>query len=486
MSTTRDNTELAIKAQNELWRREAKRGSFLSYCLYWDVAFFAKRPILKKVIEAFQKVYDAYSDNRQIRIAISTPPRLGKSYLTSLFCSFMLGHFPDGSIMRNTCTSDLHMKLTKDVSRMLTSQKWKDCFETDISLKTNNAKQISLETAKQVSYFGAGVGGTIIGFGASLLAITDDVFKTMDDALSDITNERIVSWDESAMSSRIEGNCCRIDIGTRWTKNDIIGRNIDEYDYIVSIPALDENGKSICEEVQTTEQYLHTKRKVSPITWNAEYMQSPIDIEGQLFKASELMFSDLMPSKYESNLSVCDTADTGSNYLSSPMVKKVGDLYYLYDVVFTQMEMELSEPIIKGTYIENKVEIARFESNNGGKLFAKEIEKDVPNTAFYWKQTTSNKETRILTDAFWIKKHIVFRYPYDEQKHPNGYREGSDYDLFMRQFTAYVKGKSDQYDDAPDSLSMLRRLIFEIGYEEVEEESDYPSYPISMEEINLS
>ena len=485
----RNNIELAIKAKKELWRREAKKGSFLSYCLYWDTPFFSKRPVLKEVIGAFQKVYDAYSQGKQIRIAISTPPRAGKSYVTSLFCSFMLGHFPSGSIMRNTCTSTLHMKLTKDVGRMLSSTKWKLCFENNISLVVNNATQLSLDSANQTSYFGAGVGGTIIGFGASLLAITDDVFNKMEDALSDIKNESVVSWDESAMGSRVEGNCCRIDIGTRWTKSDIIGRNIDDYDYIVKIPALDENGNSFCEEVQTTEQYQKTKKKIDPMTWNAEYMQSPIDIEGQLFKSSELMFEDLFPDKYEANIAVCDTADTGTDYLSSPMAKKVGNLYYLYDVVFTQMEMEFTEPLIKGAYIENKVQIARFESNNGGKLFAKGIEKEVPNTAFYWKQTTSNKETRILTDAYWIKKHIVFRYPYDKEKHPNGYKEGSDYDLFIQQITSFVKGKKDQHDDAPDSLSMLRRLIAEIGYEDIDGKNNsneaWPSYEIKAEQIIL-
>ena len=109
-------------------------------------------------------------------------------------------------------------------------------------------------------------------------------------------------------------------------------------------------------------------------------------------------------------------------------------------------------------------------------------------TAFYWKQNTENKETRILTDAFWIKKHIVFRKPYDENKCPTGYKEGSDYDLFMQQVTAYVKGKTDQHDDAPDSLSMLRRLISEIGYEDIENNKDkdaWPSYEIKSEQITI-
>ena len=282
--------------------------------------------------------------------------------------------------------------LTKDVGRMLSSSKWKECFENGASLVTNNANEIRLDTAVQTSYFGAGVGGSIIGFGASMLDISDDLFKNMEDALSGVKNESVASWNEAARHSRIEKNCCSIDIGTRWVKNDTIGRNEGKYDKVVSIPALDENGKSFCEAVQTTEQYQQTRKEVSDITWNAEYQQQPMDIKGQLFKDSELQHYDALPDSPEANIAVCDTADTGSDYLSCPMAKKYGHLYYIYDVVFTQLSMDFSAPLLEGALKENKVQVARFESNNGGKLFAKGIEERVPETAFYWKVTSSNKD----------------------------------------------------------------------------------------------
>jgi len=484
----RRRVELAIKAKMEKTRREAKEGSFRSFCFYWDPLFFSKRKALVVVMDLFQFVYESYRDGKQVSAAISMPPRAGKSYITSLFCAFMLGQFPKESIMRNTCTSTLFEKLTKDVGNMLSSSKWKECFETNDSLIINNSNELRLETAKQTSYFGAGVGGSIIGLGASMLDISDDLFKNMEDALSGTKNERVASWNEAARNSRTEKNCCTIDIGTRWVKDDTIGRNMESYDRVISIPALDKDGKSFCEDVQTTKQYLEKKRKISEMTWKAEYMQQPMDIEGQLFKSDELMYYDYIPGMPEANIAVCDTADTGTDYLASPMAKKIGDKYYLYDVVFTQLNMDFSAPMIEGAYIENGVQIARFESNNGGKLFAKNIEKRIPSCAFYWKQTTSNKETRILTDFYWIKKHIVFRYPYDENRHPHGYKDGSDYDLFMQQVTSYIKGKKDQHDDAPDSLSMLYHLIDEIGYEdkeEIDEDDLWPSEEIEPEQLIL-
>lgn len=98
----------------------------------------------------------------------------------------------------------------------------------------------------KVSYFGAGVGGTVIGFGASMLAMTDDLYKSLEDALSDTNNEKVWSWKQGTHDSRIEGNCCSIDIGTRWSATDVLGRmeEMGKYDEIIRIAALDENDRS--------------------------------------------------------------------------------------------------------------------------------------------------------------------------------------------------------------------------------------------------
>ena len=478
MKKKRENLEQAIKAKIQIWRRRAKEGNFKSFLFYWDVKFFSGRDALNEVIDTLQYVHDEFKKGHSVRVAISLPPRAGKSYMVSLFCCFMLGLFPEKSIMRNSATSSLYRKFSKDIGEIINTEKWRKCFENNIFLKINNSEKLVLDSAVDVSYFGNGVGGNIIGMGASMLAITDDLFSNMTDALSGTYNDKVISWDDSAMRSRVEGNCCRIDIGTRWTKTDVIGRNEDKYDKIVSISALNEKGETFCSKVHSTAFYQKERSEIDSMTWSAEYMQEPIDIKGQLFKADELLYYDDDPDEFEANLSICDTADTGTDYLSSPMVKKVGTLYYLYDVIFTQLNMEFTEPLIANTYNENHIDIARFESNNGGKLFAKSIQKKVNNTAIYWKQTTSNKETRISTDSFWIKKHVLFK---------RKYKEGSDYALFMKQLTAYVKGKTNQPDDAPDSLSMLRRLIAEIyeTKEFIKDEDKWESIEINTSQIKL-
>lgn len=205
------------------------------------------------------RVYTTFSNNMIYQLAVSMPPRAGKSYISSLFISWMFGHFPEESVMRNCCADPLYNKLSYHTCDIVRSRKFNEIFpEVRLKGDKQNVHGWSIEGARQVSYFGAGVGGTVIGFGASMLAMTDDLYKSLEDALSDNNNEKTWSWKQGTHDSRIEGNCCSIDIGTRWSSNDVLGRLEESrdgkyYDEIIRISALDENDKSFCEDVHTTE-----------------------------------------------------------------------------------------------------------------------------------------------------------------------------------------------------------------------------------------
>lgn len=406
------------------------------------------------------------------------------SYIVSLFAAFMLGRFPTESVMRNSCTAKLYEKLSKDTRDIVDSDKFRSIFQ--VVLETKGVVSWGLTVARQTSYFGAGVDGTIIGFGATMLAISDDLYKGIADALSDVINDFVLGWYDAAASSRIEKNCCVVDIGTRWRSNDVIGRNeaAGKYDFVIKIPALTLAGESFCDDVRTTDQYMDTKNSIAEEIWDAEYMQEPKDIKGALFRKDELEYyrkSDIQGKEFDANVGVCDMADEGSDNLSAPMVKKIGGRYYLYNVLFTTERTEVTEPLLIGELRLNNVHMMRFESNNGGKLFAQNVAEGVE-TEIDWKTTTSNKETRILVDSGWIKKNIVFLAEDEYPKH-------SDYARFMDNLTKYVKGVKNTHDDAPDSLSLLRRWLDEIGLnncdDPIPERDRWSSSPVNVTQMQL-
>lgn len=472
MATQSDRDILLRKAEAAIiLRKREARNEFWAYCLYMDPMFFAKRHFLKKVAEAFMGVYLAFSNNTIYRLAVSMPPRAGKSYITSLFISWMFGHFPEESVMRNTCADPLYNKLSYDIRDIVRSRKYKEVFP-EIKLKADkqNVHGWSIEGARQVSYFGAGVGGTVIGFGASMLAITDDLYKSLEDALSDNNNEKTWSWKQGTHDSRIEGSCCSIDIGTRWSATDVLGRLEESrdgkyYNEIIRIAALDENDSSFCEDVHTTEYYHDLRAETEDSIWMAEYMQEPIEAKGLLFPKTELKRfkrADIQGRIPDGKIGAIDVADEGDDYFSSPFGSVFGTDLFITDVLFTKDAVEITGPRLAQMIIDISPDQMRCESNNGGKIFANDVRRLVKETALLNKcliqarPTTKNKETRILMKSGWIKAHCHFL---DESE----YEKGSDYWWFMNWITSYKKEGGNAHDDAPDSMTILAEFFESLG-----------------------
>ncbi len=104
------NDEKRQKAY-DLLKRELSRRELWTFCMYIDPEFFSKRTFLKDIADGFQAIED-----KEIKsLAVSMPPRSGKSYITSLFCAWTIGRNPERSVMRNTCTSTLYQKFSYDV-----------------------------------------------------------------------------------------------------------------------------------------------------------------------------------------------------------------------------------------------------------------------------------------------------------------------------------------------------------------------------------
>jgi predicted phage terminase large subunit-like protein len=415
--------------------------------------FYIKRRFLKEPAMLLMKVYAMILMGVAIAIGISLPPRSGKSYLVSMFCAWILGMIPEASIMRNTCTATLYRKLSYDTRAIVNSTKYRKVFPY-IQLSDNKANIDGWNTnqAKQVSYFGAGVSGTIIGLGANI-AINDDLYKSMADALSMTTNESVKMWKKSAHDSRKERNCPEIFIGTRWSKGDIIGEALETGKILpenyIAIPALlEKDGElvSFCEDVKTTIEYLKIKDEVDKSIFEAEYQQNPIESEGLLFPEGELKFApeyDIANAEYK--LLQIDPADEGSDDFAGGTFLVFNDKIVLHDVIYTKDTTEITEPLCVENIRNHKPNMVNVEGNGGWAQFGKNLRKQAaeisPNTPVKIYSSITNKNTRILAQAAFIKNRIYFRQDY--KKFPM-------YAAFMRNFTGYLKEGTSHHDDAPD------------------------------------
>lgn len=107
----------------EILRLGAK-DNFVLFCYYYNYDFFKARPFLKEIAQAFQEV----ADGEIKTLSVSLPPRAGKSYITTLFCAWILGKYPEESVMRNTCSARLAEKLSYDARDVVKSEKFAKVF----------------------------------------------------------------------------------------------------------------------------------------------------------------------------------------------------------------------------------------------------------------------------------------------------------------------------------------------------------------------
>lgn len=423
---------------------ELSARDFWAFCLYYDPEFFRDRTFLKEVASAFQQI-----ESGEIKsLSVSMPPRAGKSYITSLFCAWIIGRNPTESVMRNTCTATLYQKFSYDVRAIVKSEKFAEVFDVHLSGDKANLGGWNTDTAKMVSYFGAGVGGTIIGFGASKVAITDDLYRGIEDALSDTVNDRIIQWKESTHDSRFESGCARVDIGTRWSKNDIIGRSFEagEYDKSIVIQALDENDKSFCESVMTTEEYHDKRKKTAKAIWLAEYQQQPIDIEGRLFtELTRITKEDFeaIKGKIEGAIGYVDVADQGKDFTASAVGVLVDDKIYIVECIFTKDNTDVTMPLIADMLNRWNVSYCRVESNAMGAMFARSLQR-ITSARILQITNQTNKITRIIMQSAFIRNNFIFV----DRNDPNTIQ-------FMENVESFSKEGKNKNDDAPDCLAGL-------------------------------
>lgn len=423
--------------------------NFWLFCNYYDHEFFQKRKFLKECALLIQDLYD----HKILRLSISLPPRAGKSYLATLASAYFLGRQPKESVMRNSATATLYNKFSYDTRDVVKSEKYKAVFPgVSLALDKQAVTGWSLSNSKQVGYFGAGTGGSIIGFGASMLSITDDLYKGHEDALSETINDKVHRWFESAHLSRLEKGCVELDIGTRWTLSDVIGKRMErgDYDKSIIIPAM-VDGETFSEDVKTTDEYLYLKSITDPFIWLSEYMQQPIEAEGLVFPSSELTYYESKNENRGYRIAFIDTADEGSDYLSMPIIEyyKESNKGYLVDVIFNQNNLTINEGLVVQRAKDFQLDYLVVESNREGSYFINILKKQLK-IPVYGKFNSTNKITRIMSQSGFIINNFEFK------KHNE---LSSDYQKFMSNLTTYLRAGTSKHDDAPDSLSGLTLFL---------------------------
>jgi predicted phage terminase large subunit-like protein len=499
----RAEKERALLARRELKIRRSKH-DFWEYCktdspdFYkegsWHLKLFSwilqalherrltKREYQKAAMEicpAWFLETSSYLDNLQAledakiykSLIINMPPRHGKSRTLVLFCQWALGKDPTEKIITCSYNDDQATEFSRFTRDGISKEKaepheivYSDIFP-GIQIARGNASYMKWALEGHFfNYKGAGVGGSITGKGATI-AIVDDPIKDAETALNETALQKIWNWYSGTFLSRKEEGAIEIVNHTRWSKHDICGRVLNKPNaskwFTVHMEAFYEGpNEMLCPEMLSLESYEDLKINILPEIFEANYHQRPIDAKGRLYKKF-LTWQDLPRDSagnlaFDEIISYTDTADRGKDYLATFIAGLYRGQAFILDVLYTKEPMEVTEPALAAALVDNKVNRAWIESNNGGRGYARAVENILwdqyknRNISVEWFHQSGNKEARILANSHFVQKNIFMPWNYKER-----WPELTD------ALESYQKEGKNKNDDAPDALTGLAEKMQE-------------------------
>lgn len=445
--------EVQQQIKMELARRE-----FWEYCKLTSPDFYNEnRPFLHDMADKLQWFVE---EAKEQILVINLPPRHGKSRTATKFVQWLFGKYGvKKKVMTGSYNETLSGTFAKAVRDVIAEKPtegvmvYNDIFpKTKIKYGEAAAQKWSLEGSQQANYLATSPTGTATGFGCNIMII-DDLIKSAAEAYNENTLKSQIEWFNNTMMSRTEKGFKIIVIMTRWASQDLAGFILDNFDNVVHInyKAVQDDGKMLCDEILSKADFeLKTKNMNKDIIL-ANYQQEPIDIKGRLYTAfktyTEIPKDNAGKPLFDYILNYTDTADEGSDFLCSICYGVYSGAYYVLDILYTKEAMEITEPATAEMLTRNNVGNALIESNNGGRGFARNVERECRergnnHTAVKWFHQNQNKTARILSNSTGVMNNVYFPVNWQDR-----------FPDFANDIMKYQKEGKNAHDDAADALT---------------------------------
>lgn len=399
------------------------------------------------------------------RLIINIAPRYSKSELVSRdFIAMGLAINPAAKFIHLSYSGDLALGNSVAVKDIVKSEDYQRLFGVEIAVGTDTKSQwnttkggglYATSSLGQVTGFGAGAienEGDVWQFGGAI--VIDDPIKPAD-ALSDNNREAVNLHFETTIRNRVNSrNTPIIIIMQRLHEHDLCGYLMelepDEWE-VLSVPCISYNEDGEEEALwpfKHTIEELHKIESANQFVFDTQYMQNPKPLEGLMY--SKLRTYEVLPMEQSIRKNYTDTADKGADFLCSVCYVETPSGMYITDVLYTDKPMEYTEVKTAEMLLINGTQLVKVESNNGGRGFARNVEKNVrlQGTSVALKmhftsfQQGLNKYVRIFSHSAEVQNLIYF--PSDwERRWPQ----------FAQAVKGYRKAGRNSHDDAPDVLT---------------------------------
>lgn len=471
MSILQEITNIKNLTPEEKERRnkiEAGIENFWEYCKLINPMFFKQEREYQKVIaDTMQLAYEKKLINPKTKkpydiIVINIPPGFGKSYMATTFTTWAFGENSKNmaiTVSYNQTLSTRFAKTVRDTIEDKEIETEKDHFVVNsffpsLKIKLGDAAMnLWSLVGSYMSYLASSFDGSITGMRGNI-GIIDDPIKNAEEAMNE--NVKNKHWDfyKNTFASRMLEGAVQFIIQTRWATDDLAGKLLKEFPdrcYELKMPALDENNKSLCEDLYSTEDLLQKKKTIDDNIWRANFQQEPIDLQGALYKKFKTY--RFIP-EFEKIYNYTDTADQGSDYLCSINFGEFGGQAYILDIYYTQDAMEKTEPETARRLNLYGVRGAAIESNNGGRGFARNVQRILKerygNTKckVKWFHQSKNKMARILVNSNNVMEDVLMPEDWAER-----------WPEFAKDILKFQAKGKNKHDDCADGITGVVEIL---------------------------
>ena len=281
-----------------------------------------------------------------------------------------------------------------------------------------------------------GRGGPLTGNPVDIM-IMDDLYKDYMEGNSPVIRKAVIDWYTSVVKTRLHNDSQELIVFTRWHEEDLIGfiekeageieiiktfKQLENPDptkwYKLNFPALQiaanvseidtrEPGQSLWPEKHSVKK-LEEFRKLDIEKFESLYQGDPRPMQGLLIQRPFKTYAHKPEIREIRNFT--DTADTGKDFLCSMnYIIGLDNLIYILDVLYTQEPQEVTEKEVADMIVRDRVSHALIESNNGGRGFARNVDRlSGYRSNIEWFHQSENKEARILSGVSNVMRLVHF------------------------------------------------------------------------------
>lgn len=456
-----------------------------SYLLYLEIDrnpserfYQPRRAVLRESVEALQDLVDGRLDE----LFLSQPPRTGKTSLLLFFTTWLMGRNSEGSILYSAYSDLITRAFYNGCLEIINdpdTYNWGDVFPNSKIIQTNAQDEtVNIDRKKRYpSLTCRSLYGTLNGAcDCNYFWIADDLIGGIEEALN--PDRLINAWSkvDNNLIPRAKEGAKLLWVGTRWSINDPAGIRMDLLENddrfsnrrfkIINLPALDEDDESNFDYdygVGFSSDYYRQRRASFErnndiASWQAQYMGEPIEREGALFRSGDFRYFDELPEEEPDRVFMpVDPAFGGGDYVASPVCYQYGDDLYIVDVVYTNEDKTVSQPLLVNKVLQHEVKAMQIEANKSTEGYKDGIRSLLAEKGVRINLTTKpapnnkSKEQRIFDKSPDIRERMLFR---------ESGRRSKEYDLFMQNVFSFKFLGKNKHDDAPDSLSMAIDMAF--------------------------